>query len=190
MPVAFPHQVLPVSQEHPARRGWPDVVAYDGEWQHHYPDMLGTLACERDWYPLFPSPVVAESLLDRLINTSYQAIMNGPGYRPNKRPRNSADKTKFGPFGPVPTALSAGQVARAAELLGQIDFPALLAALLTDEAESASLIGNGADKIVGGPKKCVRGGRKRAVDLEPWPSAAVSWSVPTLTQPVSAREDP
>jgi len=25
-----------------------------------------------DWYPLFPNPVVAESLLDRLINTSHQ----------------------------------------------------------------------------------------------------------------------
>ncbi|MGW3416422.1 ATP-binding protein [Streptomyces sp. NPDC000888] len=40
-----------------------------------------------DWYPLFPNPVVAESLLDRLINTSHQAIMNGPSYRPNKRPK-------------------------------------------------------------------------------------------------------
>ena len=30
-----------------------------------------------DWYPLFPNPVVAESLLDRLINTSHQAFMNG-----------------------------------------------------------------------------------------------------------------
>ena len=39
-----------------------------------------------DWYPLFPNPVVAESLLDRLINTSHQAFMNGPSYRPNKRP--------------------------------------------------------------------------------------------------------
>ncbi|WP_338490912.1 IS21-like element helper ATPase IstB [Streptomyces sp. SJL17-4] len=45
-----------------------------------------------DWYPLFPNPVVAESLLDRLINTSHQVIMNGPSYRPNKRPRNTADK--------------------------------------------------------------------------------------------------
>ncbi|MER6316375.1 hypothetical protein ABT237_21760 [Streptomyces sp. NPDC001581] len=45
-----------------------------------------------DWYPLFPNPVVAESLLDRLINTSRQVIMNGPGYRPNKRPRNPTDK--------------------------------------------------------------------------------------------------
>ena len=39
-----------------------------------------------DWYPLFPNPVVAESLLDRLINTSHQvftapatARTNGPG---------------------------------------------------------------------------------------------------------------
>jgi DNA replication protein DnaC len=39
-----------------------------------------------DWYPLFPNPVVAESLLDRLINTSHQVFMTGPSYRPNKRP--------------------------------------------------------------------------------------------------------
>ena len=39
-----------------------------------------------DWYPLFPNPVVAESLLDRLINTSHQIVMDGPSYRPNKRP--------------------------------------------------------------------------------------------------------
>ena len=39
-----------------------------------------------DWYPLFPNPVVAESLLDRLINTSHQIIVDGPSYRPNKRP--------------------------------------------------------------------------------------------------------
>jgi DNA replication protein DnaC len=39
-----------------------------------------------DWYPLFPNPVVAESLLDRLINTSHQITMDGPSYRPHKRP--------------------------------------------------------------------------------------------------------
>ena len=47
-----------------------------------------------DWYPLFPNPVVAESLLDRLINTSHQVFMNGPSYRPNKRPRSVANDTK------------------------------------------------------------------------------------------------
>ncbi|AEA25441.1 IstB domain protein ATP-binding protein [Pseudonocardia dioxanivorans CB1190] len=39
-----------------------------------------------DWYPLFPNPVVAESLLDRLINTSHHIHMNGASYRPRKRP--------------------------------------------------------------------------------------------------------
>lgn len=39
-----------------------------------------------DSYPLFPNPVVAESLLDRLINTSHQVFMSAPSYRPNKRP--------------------------------------------------------------------------------------------------------
>lgn len=29
-----------------------------------------------DWYPLFPNAVVAESLLERLINTSHQAFIN------------------------------------------------------------------------------------------------------------------
>jgi DNA replication protein DnaC len=40
----------------------------------------------QDWYPLFPNPVVAESLLDRVINTSHQVVMSGPSYRPRRRP--------------------------------------------------------------------------------------------------------
>ncbi len=47
-----------------------------------------------DWYPLFPNPVVAESLLDRLINTSHQVFMNGPSYRPNKRPGRATSTPK------------------------------------------------------------------------------------------------
>ncbi|WP_308461175.1 hypothetical protein [Streptomyces sp. Ru62] len=38
------------------------------------------------------NPVVAESLLDRLINASHQVIMNGPSYRPNKRPKGPTEK--------------------------------------------------------------------------------------------------
>jgi DNA replication protein DnaC len=49
-----------------------------------------------DWYPLFPNPVVAESLLDRLINTSHQVFMNGPSYRPNKRPGRAGSTTTQG----------------------------------------------------------------------------------------------
>ena len=50
------------------------------------PIILTSNRAPADWYPLFPNPVVAESLLDRLINTSHQVCMNGPSYRPNKRP--------------------------------------------------------------------------------------------------------
>lgn len=52
-----------------------------------------------DWYPLFPNPGVAESLLDRLISTSHQVIMKGPSCRPNKRPRNTTDKPGRPPAG-------------------------------------------------------------------------------------------
>ncbi|MDQ0745966.1 putative ATPase [Streptomyces africanus] len=45
-----------------------------------------------DWYPLLPDPVVAESLLDRLLNARHQVIMNGPSYRPNKEPKGPTDK--------------------------------------------------------------------------------------------------
>ena len=45
------------------------------------------------WYPLFPNPVVAESLLDRLINNSHQIFMNGPSYRPHKRPGSAGSTT-------------------------------------------------------------------------------------------------
>jgi DNA replication protein DnaC len=39
-----------------------------------------------DWYSLFPNPVVAESILDRLINNAHNIPMNGRSYRPKNRP--------------------------------------------------------------------------------------------------------
>ena len=39
-----------------------------------------------DWYQLFPNPVVAESILDRLVNTAHHIHMDGRSYRPNHRP--------------------------------------------------------------------------------------------------------
>ena len=39
-----------------------------------------------DWYPLFPNPVVAESILDRIINTAHHVAMPGRSYRPRHRP--------------------------------------------------------------------------------------------------------
>jgi DNA replication protein DnaC len=39
-----------------------------------------------DWYSLFPNPVVAESILDRVVNSAHHLHMDGKSYRPNKRP--------------------------------------------------------------------------------------------------------
>jgi DNA replication protein DnaC len=50
------------------------------------PLVLTSNRAPKDWYPLFANPAVAESLLDRLINTSHQILMDGPSYRPRKRP--------------------------------------------------------------------------------------------------------
>lgn len=40
-----------------------------------------------DWYPLFPNPVVAESILDRVVNAAHHLAITGRSYRPNHRPR-------------------------------------------------------------------------------------------------------
>ena len=42
-----------------------------------------------DWYPLFPNPVVAESILDRIVNTAHHVPMPGRSYRPRTRPGSS-----------------------------------------------------------------------------------------------------
>jgi DNA replication protein DnaC len=40
----------------------------------------------QDWYPLFPNPVLAEGILDRLINCAHQVVLTGRSYRPMLRP--------------------------------------------------------------------------------------------------------
>lgn len=42
------------------------------------------------WYPLFPNPVVAESILDRIINTAHHIHLDGRSYRPTQRPKGAA----------------------------------------------------------------------------------------------------
>jgi DNA replication protein DnaC len=39
-----------------------------------------------DWYPLFPNPVVAESLFDRLVNNACQLMIDAASYRARRRP--------------------------------------------------------------------------------------------------------
>ncbi len=48
-----------------------------------------------DWYTLFPNPVLAESALDRLVNSAHHVIFRGRTYRPLRRPDrdlNGADE--------------------------------------------------------------------------------------------------
>lgn len=45
-----------------------------------------------DWYGLFPNPVVAEGVLDRVVNSAHQIFMDGKSYRPTKRPGRPASR--------------------------------------------------------------------------------------------------
>lgn len=49
--------------------------------------LLTTNRAPTDLYSLFPNPVVAEGLLDRLLNSAYIVTMLGRSYRPQQRPR-------------------------------------------------------------------------------------------------------
>lgn len=40
----------------------------------------------QDWYPLFPNPVLAEGILDRLLNSAHHIVMSGRSFRPQHRP--------------------------------------------------------------------------------------------------------
>ncbi len=46
-----------------------------------------------DWYPLFPNPVVGESILDRVLNTSHHLLLEGHSYRPRRRPGRATPTT-------------------------------------------------------------------------------------------------
>ena len=53
-----------------------------------------------DWYGLFPNPVVAEGVLDRLVNCAHHVLMQGKSFRPNKRPgSHNAPSTQGGGSG-------------------------------------------------------------------------------------------
>ena len=45
----------------------------------------------RDWYGLFPNAVLAESALDRFVNSAHHVVFRGRTYRPLRRPDGGAD---------------------------------------------------------------------------------------------------
>lgn len=50
----------------------------------------------KHWYELFPNAVVAESVLDRLINSSFHVQMEGKSFRPKRRPGQDTSLEKGG----------------------------------------------------------------------------------------------
>jgi len=46
----------------------------------------------KDWYPLFPNPVIAESALDRLVSCAHMITLTGKSYRILLRPNKDLDK--------------------------------------------------------------------------------------------------
>jgi DNA replication protein DnaC len=56
--------------------------------------ILTTNRAPKDLYPLFPNPVVAEGLLDRLLNSAHIVTMLGRSYRPLQRPTEHKQPTE------------------------------------------------------------------------------------------------
>lgn len=54
--------------------------------RRHGSFVLASNRAPADWYGLFPNPVVAEGVLDRLVNSAHHVAMEGKSYRPNHRP--------------------------------------------------------------------------------------------------------
>jgi DNA replication protein DnaC len=58
--------------------------------------ILTTNRAPKDLYALFPNPVLAEGLLDRLLNSAYVVTMLGRSYRPRQRPGGQTDTDPAG----------------------------------------------------------------------------------------------
>jgi DNA replication protein DnaC len=48
--------------------------------------VLASNRSPKDWYPLFPNPVLAEGVLDRLINKAHHVMLTGKSYRTRLKP--------------------------------------------------------------------------------------------------------
>lgn len=46
----------------------------------------------KDCYPLFPNPVLAEGILDQLINKAHHIVVTGRSYRTQLRPKAASGR--------------------------------------------------------------------------------------------------
>jgi len=63
-----------------------DIFELIGERHRRLSMIIASNRAPQDWYPLFPNPVLAEGVLDRLINRSHHLLLEGRSYRPLLRP--------------------------------------------------------------------------------------------------------
>jgi DNA replication protein DnaC len=56
--------------------------------------ILASNRAPADWYGLFPAPVIAEGVLDRVVNSAHHVPMEGKSYRPNRRPGRPRTNSK------------------------------------------------------------------------------------------------
>ena len=74
-----------------------DIYELVGERSRAGSLVMASNRLPKDWYPLFPNPVLAEGILDRLVNRAHHVILTGKSYRPLLRPdRENADKKEQG----------------------------------------------------------------------------------------------
>lgn len=61
--------------------------------RHNSSSMIVTAnRAPKDWYPLFPNPVIAESALDRLVSCAHVITLTGKSYRSLLRPGKDLEK--------------------------------------------------------------------------------------------------
>lgn len=75
---------LLISLVGPSGRAWGGMVVSDRNRRE--PLLVTNNRAPQTGARYCPNLVAAESRLDRLINTSHQILMDGPSYRPRKRP--------------------------------------------------------------------------------------------------------
>ncbi|WP_406274221.1 YfbM family protein [Actinacidiphila glaucinigra] len=145
--MAVTQQIARVSAEYLAacRRSAGASPDGDPRWDPPAPDVL-----DPDWAPALLERLgevtgLDEVRLDALRQATHGDTMPELGFL-------NAHPHAIGPFGPAPQALSIARVAHVSELLDGIDMHALLRALPTDDREAAYLIGQGADRVIGGPR--------------------------------------
>lgn len=63
-----------------------DVYELVGERNRSGSLVVASNRSPQDWYGLFPNPVLAEGILDRVVNRAHHVMLAGRSYRPTLRP--------------------------------------------------------------------------------------------------------